>query len=83
MISIKSAQYQSDYKIFLSFSDGTSGIVDLKEFLFDSDCGVFERLKDKEQFKNFTLDSHTIIWGEDLDLAPEFLYDLLSGKKVR
>jgi hypothetical protein len=78
--NIENAKYKEDYKIFLSFDDGTEGIVDLKSFLFDQDCGVFERLKDKKQFKNFTIESHTLVWGDDLDLAPEFLHDLLMKK---
>jgi hypothetical protein len=72
------AQYQDDYKIFLTFDDGIKGVVDLKSFLFDQDCGVFTRLRDKEQFKNFTINSHTLTWKDDLDLAPEFLHDLLK-----
>lgn len=75
---IQTAKYQKDYKIFLTFSDGKRGIVDLKDFLFQKDCGVFKRLQDKEQFKKFSLDSYTLTWGEDLDLAPEFLYDLTN-----
>lgn len=75
--NIENAQYQNDYKIFLEFDDGVKGVVDLKSFLFDQDCGVFMRLREKEQFKDFTLESHTLSWGEDLDLAPEFLRGLL------
>ncbi|MBU6339565.1 MAG: DUF2442 domain-containing protein [Rickettsiales bacterium] len=74
------AEYQDDYKISLTFDDGIKGVVDLKNFLFDQDCGVFTRLRDKEQFKNFTLTSHTLTWQDDLDLAPEFLRDLLKLK---
>jgi hypothetical protein len=31
----------------------------------------------KQQFKNFIIKNHTLVWGNDLDLASEFLYDLL------
>ena len=64
--NVETAQYKNDYKIFLTFDDGKSGIVDLKNFLFDQDCGIFTRLKDKTYFKNFVIDSHTITWGDDL-----------------
>jgi hypothetical protein len=53
--NIEQAQYRDDYKIFLSFDDGIEGVVDLKDFLVNQDCGVFSRLRDKKQFKNFTL----------------------------
>lgn len=76
MISIQSAKYQQDYQIFLLFNDGISGLVDLKKFLFEEKSPAFKRLRDVNQFKNFLVD-YTIIWGDDLDLAPEFLHDLL------
>ena len=50
--NIENAKYQNDYKIFITFDDGIKGIVDLKSFLLNQDCGVFARLRDKEQFKN-------------------------------
>lgn len=78
--NIENAQYRNDYKIFITFDDGVEGVVDLKSFLLDQDCGVFARLRDKEEFKNFTVDGHTLTWGDDLDLAPEFLRDLLMKK---
>ncbi len=31
----------------------------------------------KQQFKNHIIKNHILVWGNDLDLAPEFLYDLL------
>ena len=74
--NIKKAQYKYDYKILLSFDDGVEGVADLKDFL-NGNCGVFARLRDREQFKNFKLDSHTIVWGDDLDLAPEFLHEMV------
>lgn len=77
-INIKNARYHNDYQIFLEFDDNKTGIIDLREMLFDKDPGVFEKLRDKEKFQNFTIKSHTLAWDDDLDLAPEFLYDLLE-----
>jgi Protein of unknown function (DUF2442) len=57
--------------------NGRKGVVDLENFLFDQNSGVFARLQDKEQFKNFAINFHTLVWGDDLDLAPEFLHNLL------
>ena len=63
---------------FLGFDDGLKGIVDLKNFIFNNSFSAFKRLQDKNQFKDFILENHTLAWGNDLDLAPEFLYDLLT-----
>ena len=76
MIVLQSANYQKDYQIFLSFNDGMSGVVDFKEYLFEEKRAVFRRLRDVNHFKNFYVDD-TLIWGEDLDLAPEYLHYLL------
>jgi len=78
--NIEQAKYQEDYKIFLNFDDGLKGIVDLKNFIFNNSFSAFKRLQDKKQFKDFSLENHTLVWGNDLDLAPEFLYDLLKNK---
>jgi hypothetical protein len=75
--NVESAQYRGKYKIFLTFDDGAEGVVDLHEIIFPKKQNAFARLQDVEQFKNFSLKYQTIVWGKDLDLAPEFLHDLL------
>ena len=82
--NIEQAKYEADYKIFLVFDDQSKGIVDLKHFIFNNNFSVFKRLQDKQQFKNFIIKNHILVWGDDLDLAPEFLYDLLlNNKKIK
>lgn len=79
LVNVTKASYQKDYQIFLSFDDGLSGVVDLRNFLFEGERSAFERLKDVNQFKNFMVDD-TLIWGDDLDLAPEYLHQLLINQ---
>ena len=73
MLSIVNAKYQDDYKITVEFNDHTKGIVDLKDFILNGKLKPFKQLQDIEKFKNFTVD-YTIKWGDELDLAPEYLY---------
>lgn len=75
--NIEKAEYKGDYKIFLEFDDGQKGVVNLENFLLSNSKTVFKRICDIEEFKNFSLNRATITWGGDLDLAPEFLHDLL------
>jgi hypothetical protein len=77
LITVISADYLYDYCISLQFNDGVIGTVDLKNYL---DGEIFEPLKDQEYFKQFTLDSWTIGWGNGADFAPEFLYNLSIKK---
>lgn len=73
------AEYIADYRVRLSFSDGTEGEVDLEAVLWGE---VFQPLKDKKLFQNFKLDADlaTITWPNGADLAPEYLYQLLQQK---
>jgi Protein of unknown function (DUF2442) len=73
MLSIKEAKYVKDYELELIFSDGRSGRVDLGELVHKDPRSVFAPLRDKAVFKNFTLE-YTVHWGDQIDLAPEFLY---------
>jgi hypothetical protein len=73
MVKVTHAKYVRDYVVWLKFSDGVAGEVDLQEELFGE---VFEPLKNKEYFKNFVLheDWLTIAWPNGADFAPEFLH---------
>lgn len=73
LIRVIEAKYLEGYKIYLKFSDGTSGKVDLENEIYGK---IFEPLKDLEYFKNFVLDTWTVCWPNGADLSPEFLYEL-------
>ncbi len=69
---ISEARYVEGHTIWLRFVDGTEGEVDLRNEL---DGEVFEPLKDREYFKQFTLhpELRTVVWPNGADFAPEFL----------
>lgn len=74
MVRLVEARYVRDYVIWLRWSDGSQGEVDLAREL---DGPVFEPLKDKGYFRSFLLspEMHTLVWPNGADLAPEFLYE--------
>ncbi len=76
MIRIIEARYVSAHVLWLRFSDGLEGDVDLAS---DLDGEVFEPLKDPSVFRSFTLqpELHTVVWPNGADLAPEFLHHRL------
>ena len=78
MIHITSAQYVTDFIIWVSFDDGTFGGIDLKGVLQGR---IFEPLKNPEAFSGFSVDPElrTITWPNGADLAPEFLKALLNS----
>jgi hypothetical protein len=74
MVSIIKAKYLKDYKIQLFFNDGRSGSVDLEDTITQDTRPIFNQLKDINIFKNFKVDYETIVWPNELDIAPEYLY---------
>lgn len=71
MLSILNAEYISDYKLSIEFSDGRRGIADLESLV--KSFKPFNRLQDKKVFSKFEVD-YTIHWLDELDIAPEYLY---------
>jgi len=61
-----------DYTVHVRFNDGVEGDIDLRGKL---DGEVFEPLRDIALFKQLSLDpaTHTIVWPNGADLAPEYL----------
>jgi hypothetical protein len=68
------ASYVRDYVIHVAFKDGLEADIDISDQLWGE---VFEPLKDKAYFQQFRFNPeiHTIVWPNEADLAPEFLYE--------
>ena len=74
MVGLVEARYVRDYVIWLRFSDGLAGEVDLRDEL---DGPVFEPLRQMNVFECVRLhpELHTIFWPNGADFAPEFLHE--------
>jgi hypothetical protein len=74
---ILDAKYVSGFTIWLRFSDGAEGEVDLRRELTGS---VFEPLQNVEVFRRFRLhpELKTLVWPNGADFAPEFLREKLQ-----
>ncbi len=70
--SVKTAQPRNDYTILLSFADGTKRIYDAKQLLDDS---LYVRLNDLNFFMQAHVEYGSVVWTENLDIAPEHLYE--------
>ena len=80
MLHITSVNHQRGYILELSFSNGDTGLVDLKDELYGE---VFEPLTDIAQFSQVYLDEEirTITWDTGADMAPEYLHQLANGPR--
>lgn len=59
-------------RIAVEFSDGRTGILDLSSLV---GTGPWKRLADPAFFSQATAAFDTIVWPDDIDLAPEYVYD--------
>lgn len=80
MERIIEARVSGRFRLYLAFSDGVCGEVDLEERL-KAKGGVFEPLKDPDYFAlgKYDPDAGTVVWPNEADIAPETLYDLVVG----
>ena len=79
MIWVESAEHAGEYRLKLRFNDGTEGNADLRELICDDPRDVFQQARDPEVFRRFRVEMDTVVWQHGLDLAPEFLYDLVRA----
>lgn len=81
MIEVSEAIYQEGYKIWVRFNTGESGVVDLIDLIQKYQAAA--PLLDTNEFKKFYLDGWpTVAWPCGFDLAPESLYERVTGKRV-
>ncbi len=80
MLCINEAKYAGGYNIHLIFNNGMEGTANLERTIFDDKRRVFSKLKEKSHFKNFKVDHCTVIWFDELDLTPEYLFYLVFKK---
>ena len=75
MLHVESAVYKNDYKIVVTFNDGSTHLVDFEKTIFIDSRAIVSALKDLTVFKDFSIQNHTISWANGLDFAPEFIKD--------
>jgi hypothetical protein len=68
----------TDYRLYLKFSDGEKGDVDLSHL---AGKGVFEAWNDYAFFRRVRVSPHrSIEWDNEIELCPDALYMQLTGK---
>lgn len=79
MIKVVNVQAHDDYSLLLTFNDGITGKVCLKDRLFGV---MFEPLNNINYFKKVSVDEFGVVcWPNNADLDSSVLYEKLSVKK--
>jgi hypothetical protein len=64
------------YRLFVEFTDGVKGEVDLSNRLFGP---IFEPLKDLDFFAQAVIDEFGVVcWPNGADLAPDALHEVVA-----
>ena len=69
---VREATAHSDYTIDLVFADGQHKRFDASPLLEES---FFAPLKQLPRFLAARVECGTVVWGDDIDIAPESLYE--------
>lgn len=67
----------NDYAIFVCYSDGVQGSIDLKHL---AHTGVFQKWDKDNLFAKVHIDDYgAIAWNDDIDICPDSVYLQLKG----
>jgi len=77
-LEVSKANYLNDYRLALTFNNGETKIVDLKDELNGT---VYLPLKKIDYFKKFKISYNTVEWPNGADYAPEYLYDIANQQE--
>ena len=59
------------FRLYVRFFDG---IVEMSELIHSARAGSFARLADVEEFRNVGIGFGAVMWANELDLAPDAMY---------
>ncbi len=76
---IQNVSHLGDYRLWLEFTDGTSGEIDFRSRVVNRG-GVFEPFADIQFFREVQVDPETgtIVWPNGVDLCPDTLFQQIT-----
>ena len=78
MIRPTRVETRPGYRIWLEYSDGVSGEVDLSYLV---GRGIFKAWDEPGYFERVHITSHrSIAWNEEIELCPDAMYMRITGK---
>jgi hypothetical protein len=75
MIKVTNAEIKDEYKILVEFNNGIKGVVDFKNILEEDHREIIRQLLNIDLFKTVKVNLNTLCWDNDVDFAPDYLYD--------
>ena len=69
---VKEVYPQKDYTLIITLEDGSRKLFDARPLL---EKPIYAQLKNPAFFMRAKADGDTVVWSDDIDIAPEYLYD--------
>ena len=69
---VKEVLPREDYTLLLTFADGRKRIYDARPLL---DKAIYASLKNPAFFLGARAECGTVVWSDEVDIAPEHLYE--------
>ena len=69
---VKEVQPKENYTLLVTFSDGIKKIYDARPLL---EKAIYFPLKNLSFFMSAKVECGTVVWNDDVDIAPEHLYE--------
>jgi Protein of unknown function (DUF2442) len=82
MIKVLFAEFVESGIIQIEFSNGLSGLFNLRSYLDNHSGTLLEQLKDETYAKRCFIDAGALCWPNGLELSPNRLYELCSLSKA-
>ncbi|WP_084386502.1 DUF2442 domain-containing protein [Castellaniella caeni] len=79
---VEAVQALPGFRLWVRFLDGTEGIVSLAAKVHSPGAGVFSVLADPAVFARAHVVLGAVTWFDDLDLAPDALYDEIRAQQA-
>lgn len=69
---VKEVHPQADYTLYIVFADGSRKIYDAHPLLTKP---IYSKLQNSAFFLKAKAECGTVVWDDDIDIAPEHLYE--------
>lgn len=75
LLEVTKAEYLEGYRFIVWFNDGAVKMIDLTGYLHKPHLAP---LREYGRIRRFQIDLGTIIWEGEIDIAPEYLYNIAT-----
>lgn len=79
---VKAVSVLPEYRLAVTFQDGTNGIVDLSAVGTAREAGIYAALADIRLFEKAYVDVGVVTWPNGADLDPAWMYERIREEKV-